>query len=234
MIDSRIAARTRRPRPGRCRAAGRRSRRGCPSPARSRRRARRRSGDDVGQQRVARRDAQAARGPGAGAQDGDLPGRRGDADQAGQHRRGGVAADRGRPAPVRVVGERTAAEPRRARQAVGDALDHPSAAAGAPRVLVRKLGSSEVGTSWPRSARRLAAPMPRTEGPNPLLASGAASAAGGCGSAPEETPRQYVLGRAVLGLGGLGVRPAGGPRLTPGTGGGVAGGQRRLAGVEDA
>ena len=38
----------------------------------------------------------------------------------------------------------------------------PSAAAGAPSVEVRSDGSSAVGTSWPRSARRLAPPIPAT------------------------------------------------------------------------
>ena len=38
----------------------------------------------------------------------------------------------------------------------------PSAAAGAPSVLVRKAGSRAVGTSWPRSASRLAPPIATT------------------------------------------------------------------------
>ena len=42
----------------------------------------------------------------------------------------------------------------------------PRAAAGAPRVAVRKLGSRAVGISWPASDRKLAAPMPRTPGVN--------------------------------------------------------------------
>ena len=40
----------------------------------------------------------------------------------------------------------------------------PSALAEAPRVVVRKLGRSAVGTSWPRSESRLATPIPRTPG----------------------------------------------------------------------
>src|SRR5579883_1355360 len=42
----------------------------------------------------------------------------------------------------------------------------PNAAAGAPSVLVSRLGSSAGGISWPRSARKLAAPIPRTPGMN--------------------------------------------------------------------
>ena len=40
----------------------------------------------------------------------------------------------------------------------------PSADAGAPRVDVSRLGNRAVGTSWPASARKLAAPMPVTPG----------------------------------------------------------------------
>jgi hypothetical protein len=40
----------------------------------------------------------------------------------------------------------------------------PRAAAGAPNVAVSRLGSRAVGISWPTSARKLAAPMPRTPG----------------------------------------------------------------------
>src|SRR5262245_8533454 len=40
----------------------------------------------------------------------------------------------------------------------------PSAAAGACRVDVSRLGSSEVGISWPASESRLAVPMPATPG----------------------------------------------------------------------
>ena len=42
----------------------------------------------------------------------------------------------------------------------------PSADAGAPSVTVRKLGSSEVGISWPESDRKLASPIDRTPGLN--------------------------------------------------------------------
>ena len=41
---------------------------------------------------------------------------------------------------------------------------NPSAAAGAPKVEVTKLGSSDVGTSCPMSARKLAVPIPPTPG----------------------------------------------------------------------
>ena len=40
----------------------------------------------------------------------------------------------------------------------------PSAAAGAPSVVVTKLGSNAVGTSCPTSVRKLAAPIPPTPG----------------------------------------------------------------------
>jgi hypothetical protein len=40
----------------------------------------------------------------------------------------------------------------------------PRAAAGAPRVVVSRLGRRAVGISWPASARKLAVPMPRTPG----------------------------------------------------------------------
>jgi len=61
----------------------------------------------------------------------------------------------------------------------------PSAAAGAPRVLVSRLGSSEVGTSCPMSASRLAAPIPRTPGvsqrsPATAGGSGMSLTAAGC------------------------------------------------------
>ncbi len=51
----------------------------------------------------------------------------------------------------------------------------PSATAGAWRVLVRKLGSSAVGTSCPWSASKLAVPTPRTPGVShrPLVGSAA-------------------------------------------------------------
>ena len=43
---------------------------------------------------------------------------------------------------------------------------NPSADAGAPSVTVRKLGSSDVGISWPTSERKLASPIERTPGLN--------------------------------------------------------------------
>ena len=82
-------------------------------------------GDDVGQQRVARRPAQAASRPCPRTQDPDLPCARGDADQARQHRRGGVAADGDGTPALRVVRERAAGQLRRTGQRVRDALDQP-------------------------------------------------------------------------------------------------------------
>ena len=78
-----------------------------------------------------------------------------------EHRGRGVAADRAAPA-ARVVGERAAGEARGPGSPSAIPSISPSAAAGAPRVEVRKLGSSAVGTSCPRSARRLAPPIPAT------------------------------------------------------------------------
>src|SRR5437588_2740745 len=47
-------------------------------------------------------------------------------------------------------------------------------AAPRPSVVCRKLGSSAVGTSWPRSESRLAAPIARTPGRNQRCSSGPA------------------------------------------------------------
>src|SRR5829696_8563378 len=80
-------------------------------------------GDDVGQQGVAGRDAQAAGGPGAGAEDADLPDAGGGADEAGEDGGGGVAGDGLGAAALGVVGDGAAGEPGRAGQPVGDAFD---------------------------------------------------------------------------------------------------------------
>jgi len=79
--------------------------------------------DDVGQQGVAGRDAQAAGGPGAGAEHGDLPDGGGGADEAGQDGGGGVAADGLGAAAPGVVGDGAAGQPGHAGEAVGDAFD---------------------------------------------------------------------------------------------------------------
>ena len=77
-----------------------------------------------------------------------------------------VAGDRDRSAALGVVGQGAAGQPGRAGQPIGDASISPSAAAGAPRVAVSRLGSRAVGISWPTSARKLAVPMPTTPGPS--------------------------------------------------------------------
>jgi len=138
----------------------RRSHRGCPSLVRSRRPGRRCCRDEVGEQGVAGRDAQTAGGPGASPQHPDLPDAAGGAGQRGQGGGEGVAADRDAAPVGRVVGECSVAELRRVGQGVGDPSIRPGGAAGAPRVLVSRLGSSAVGISWPTSARKLAAPIP--------------------------------------------------------------------------
>jgi hypothetical protein len=80
-------------------------------------------GDDVSQQGVAGRDTQAAGGPGPGPQDADLPDAGGRADQAGEHRGGGVAGDGLGAAALGVVGDGPAGQPSGAGQPISDALD---------------------------------------------------------------------------------------------------------------
>lgn len=58
-------------------------------------------------------------------------------------------------------------------EAVGGTLDEPQRGGGRAEVEVGNDGSSEVGTSWPTSARKLAAPIPCTPG---VSQSGSASA----------------------------------------------------------
>ena len=155
------------PRPGRGRAAGRRSRRGCPWPARSRRRGRRRSAGTTSASsalRAGTRSPRAAQAPARSSA--DLPDRGGGADRGGEDGGGGVAAD-GDALRRRSGSSARAppAQPRGAGQPVGDAFDQARARRPARRgSTVRKRGSSAVGISWPTSARRLAAPIPRTPG----------------------------------------------------------------------
>ncbi len=75
-------------------------------------------------------DAQAAGGPGAGSEEADLPDGGGGADQAGEDRGGGVAADRDRSAALGVVGDGPAGQPRRSCEAVGDAFDEAEGGGG--------------------------------------------------------------------------------------------------------
>src|SRR5262249_14902787 len=86
---------------------------------------------------------------------------------------------RGTGTPPRAT--RASTEGRRPRSPQGSRTPAPTpqaaakAAAGAPSVEVRRLGSSEVGTSCPRSASRLAAPIARTPGPNQRQSTGSAA-----------------------------------------------------------
>ena len=110
----------------------------------------------------------------------DLPWRGGETDAAGEHRGRHVAADGDLRAAVR---DRRPARrrrawlhrPRRRRRL----RSTPSADAGAPRVTVRKLGSSAVGISCPyigQEARR--APIHRTPGLNQVVGVGGAGSRG--------------------------------------------------------
>jgi hypothetical protein len=79
--------------------------------------------EDVGQQGVAGRDAQAAGGPGPGPEHADLPDGGGRPDEAGEDGGGGVAGDGLGAAAARVVGDGPAGQPGRSGQPVGDAFD---------------------------------------------------------------------------------------------------------------
>ena len=152
-------------RPARARAAGRRSRRGCPWCARSRRRARRR------RQGRRRRAARSARGRGAlGRPTRRLgvprpPRRRWWVRSARTGRRWWCSRRR-RPSRRRPGSSDSAPPTKRPPPARPSEMPSrsPSAAAGAPRVVVTKLGIRAVGISWPTSARKLAVPMPPTPG----------------------------------------------------------------------
>ena len=86
-------------------------------------------------------------GPGASSQHGDLPDGGGRPDQPGQDRGGGEAADGDRPAPVGIIGQGAATEAGRSGEPIGDPFDEAQALAGAPKVVVSRLGRSAVGTS---------------------------------------------------------------------------------------
>jgi hypothetical protein len=49
-------------------------------------------------------------------------------------------------------------------EAVADPFNHPQRGGGRVERAGEQGGSSEVGTSWPRSERRLAIPIPPTPG----------------------------------------------------------------------
>jgi hypothetical protein len=86
--------------------------------------------DDIGEQRVARRDAQPTRRPSGRAQDTDLPGRGCDPDQRREDGGRRVAPERGAAPPIGVVRECTAAEAGDAGAAVGDPLDQSERGCG--------------------------------------------------------------------------------------------------------
>ena len=102
-------------------------------------------GDDVGQQGVAGRDAQPARGPGAGPEHGDLPDTGGGADKAGEHRGGGVAADGLGAAAAWVVGDGPTGQPGHAGQPVRDALDEAEGGSGGAQGRSQQVGQQGSG-----------------------------------------------------------------------------------------
>jgi hypothetical protein len=63
-----------------------------------------------------------------------------------RNRGGGVAADGDRPAPVGIIGQGAATEAGRSGEPIGDPSMRPRALAGAPKVVVSRLGRSAVGT----------------------------------------------------------------------------------------
>jgi hypothetical protein len=87
-------------------------------------------GDDVGQQGVAGRDAQAPGDPGAGSEHAHLPDAGGGADEAGEDGGGGVAADGLGAAAAGVVGDGAAGQPGRAGEAVREAFDEAEGGGG--------------------------------------------------------------------------------------------------------
>ncbi len=118
----------------------------------------------VGEERVPGRPAESPRRPCSGPQEPDLPDRGGEADPGREDGRRGVAAERYGAAAAWVISERTPSELREAAQPVGDALDQPERGGRGAEHDVRNDGSSAVGTSCPRSERKLARPIPRTPG----------------------------------------------------------------------
>ena len=145
MIESRIAPRTPTSPTRATRAAGRGSRRGCPSRARSHTRGRRRRRHDVGQQRIAGGHAQPARQsrrPRAAARPARRRRRRSD-------RRGPPWTHSRRPATARRRCGSSASAPPPRRAAPAEPSESPSmtraSPAGAPSVDVRKLGTARSG-----------------------------------------------------------------------------------------
>ena len=114
---------------------------------------------EVGQQGVAGRAADATSGPGSRAQDPDLQRGRREADRAREDGGRRVTTDRRGATPVRVIGQAPPASFAMPETPSATPSIRPNAEAGAPRVAVRKLGRSEVGTSCPTSERKLATPM---------------------------------------------------------------------------
>ena len=119
--------------------------------------------DDISEQRISGGNAEASSGPGASSEDADLPGCGCDADDGGKN---AVAVYPPRALARRRSGSSASAPPaKRATPAPPSAIPsiRPSAAAGCPKRRGEKAQErSAVGTSCPRSARKLAPPMPAT------------------------------------------------------------------------
>ena len=153
----------------RARAAGRRSRRGCPSPARTRRRGRRRAAARR------RRAARCATGPAARAPP-TRPARRTPTCHAAvatpiSRRAGPRSSGSRRPRPCAGAADRRPARRRRTAPRRRARRRRPRSRRARPPArracAVSKLGSSAVGTSCPRSASRLAAPIAADAGRHP-------------------------------------------------------------------
>ena len=136
--------------------------------------------DGVGQEGVAGRDPQATGRPGSRPQHAHLPGGAGQADEPREHGRGRIAADRGGPPALGVVGQRSAAQARRAGQAVGDPLDHAQGGGGRAQRAREQAGEQRRRDLVPE-VREQARPADAADrGTEPLLRRGPA----GRGSAP--------------------------------------------------
>ncbi len=126
----------------------------------------------VGQERVSRRNPQTARHPGAGAKHPDLPCGARHPDEAREHRGDGVAADGGRPALRRVVGQRTPRELRDAGQAVGDALDQSQRRRRCPQGARQEAGKQRGGDLVPEVGEQARRPDAAHRGREPPVTLG--------------------------------------------------------------
>ena len=117
----------------------------------------------VREERISGRNPEPARRPRAYAKDRHLPKSGGRPDQPGEDRDARIAANRRCATSRRIVA--SAPPKRREIPASPSAIPSmiPSAAADPPSEVMNR-GRRAVGTSWPRSDSRLAAPMPPTPG----------------------------------------------------------------------